>query len=103
MTERRRRSIKAPSGPRKKEAVDPSKYRMNPPTMGRAEVPKPNPKPDPNQPRQNRSRYYLAADGALYHAGMCPLYPYFAGFVGDAPNIACAVEAHEERLRNLPF
>jgi len=56
MTERRRRSIKAPSGPRKKETTDPSKFRMNPPPMGRAEVPKPKPKPDPNQPRQNRNR-----------------------------------------------
>jgi putative nucleotide binding protein len=56
VTERRRRSIKAPSGPRKKETVDPSKYRMNPPPMGRAEVPKPKPKPDPNQPRQNNNR-----------------------------------------------
>ena len=63
MTERRRRSIKAPSGPRKKEAVDPSKYQMNPPTMGRAEVPKPKPKPDPNQPRQNRNRSGGSAQG----------------------------------------
>ena len=63
MTERRRRSIKAPSGPRKKETVDPSKYRMNPPTTGRAEVPKPKPKPDPNQPRQNRNRSGGAAQG----------------------------------------
>ena len=55
MTERRRRSIKAPSGPRKKEGLDPSKFRMNPPPMGRTEVPKPKPKPEPNQPQQNRT------------------------------------------------
>jgi len=63
MTERRRRSIKAPSGPRKKESVDPSKFRMNPPPMGRSEVPKPKPKPDPNQPRQNRERSSVPPQG----------------------------------------
>ena len=40
--------------------------------------------------------YYVYADGALYRAG---LYPYFAGYVMDADNIACAVDAHEEDLR----
>jgi putative nucleotide binding protein len=45
---RRKRSIKSPSGPRKKEAPDPSQFKMNPPPMGRSEVPKPAPRPDPS-------------------------------------------------------
>ena len=50
---RRRRQIKTPAGPRKKDAPDLSKYQMSPPPMGRQEVPKPQPKPDPSQ--QQRS------------------------------------------------
>ena len=50
---RRRRQIKTPSGPRKKDAPDLTKYQMSPPPMGRQEVPKPQPKPDPSQ--QQRS------------------------------------------------
>jgi putative nucleotide binding protein len=45
---RRKRSIKTPSGPRKKDAPDPSQFKMAPPPMGRSEVPKPAPKPDPS-------------------------------------------------------
>ena len=51
---RRRRQIKTPTGPRKKDAPDLSKYKMNPPPMGRQEVPKPQPKPDPSQQRSGQ-------------------------------------------------
>ena len=49
--QRRRRQIKAPSGPRKKTGQDMSRYDMSPPPTGRQEVPKPQPKPDPSQQR----------------------------------------------------
>lgn len=48
---RRRRQIKTPSGPRKKEGPDLSKYQMSPPPTGRQEVPKPQEKPDPSRQR----------------------------------------------------
>ena len=48
---RRRRQIKSPSGPRKKTNQDLSKYEMSPPPTGRQVVPKPDPKPDPAQQR----------------------------------------------------
>ena len=54
--QRRRRQIKTPSGPRKKDAPDLSKYQMSPPPMGRQEVPKPQPKPDPSQQRSGGQR-----------------------------------------------
>ena len=53
---RRRRQIKTPSGPRKKDAPDLSKYQMSPPPTGRQEVPKPQPKPDPSQQRSSGQR-----------------------------------------------
>ena len=53
---RRRRQIKTPSGPRKKDAPDLTKYQMSPPPMGRQEVPKPKPKPDPSQQRSGGQR-----------------------------------------------
>lgn len=53
---RRRRQIKTPSGPRKKDAPDLSKYKMNPPPTGRQEVPKPQAKPDPSQQRSGGQR-----------------------------------------------
>lgn len=49
---RRRRQIKTPTGPRKKEAPSPSSFKMNKPAMGRTEVPKPKPKPDPTQQKR---------------------------------------------------
>ncbi|MDP6195236.1 MAG: DUF655 domain-containing protein [Candidatus Poseidonia sp.] len=49
--QRRRRQIKTPSGPRKKDAPDLSKYDYKAAT-GRQEVPKPQPKPDPSQERR---------------------------------------------------
>ena len=49
--QRRRRQIKTPSGPRKKDAPDLSKYDLKAAT-GRQEVPKPQPKPDPSQERR---------------------------------------------------
>ena len=54
--QRRRRQIKTPSGPRKKDTPDLSKYQMSPPPMGRQEVPKPQPKPDPSQQRSGGQR-----------------------------------------------
>jgi len=53
---RRRRQIKTPSGPKKKEdTTDLSKYKLKAAT-GRQEVPKPQPKPDPSQQRQQGGR-----------------------------------------------
>ena len=49
--QRRRRQIKTPSGPRKKDAPDLSKYDLKAAT-GRQEVPKPQAKPDPSQERR---------------------------------------------------
>lgn len=46
MTDPRRRRSFNTSGPRKREEPKPSSFKMNPPPMGRAEVPKPQPKPD---------------------------------------------------------
>jgi len=40
--------------------------------------------------------YHVYADGALYRAGS---HPYLAGYVMDAANIECAIDAHEEELR----
>lgn len=47
MTDPRRRRSFNTSGPRKREEPKPSTFKMNPPPMGRAEVPKPQPKSDP--------------------------------------------------------
>ena len=53
---RRRRQIKTPSGPKKKEdTTDLSKYKFKAAT-GRQEVPKPQPKPDPSQQRRQGGR-----------------------------------------------
>ena len=61
---RRRRQIKTPSGPRKKDAPDASKFKMNPPPMGRSEVPKPKPAQDqPTQRRSDRGRQGGQRDG----------------------------------------
>jgi len=53
---RRKRHIKTPSGPRKKDEGDTSRFKMNPPPMGRTEVPKPKPKPDPSKEPRRDSR-----------------------------------------------
>ena len=53
---RRRRQIKTPSGPKKKQdTTDLSKYKFKAAT-GRQEVPKPQPKPDPSQQRREGGR-----------------------------------------------
>ncbi len=48
---RRKRQVNVPSGPKKKSTPAPSSYKMSRPTMGRTEVPKPQPKPDPSTQR----------------------------------------------------